>query len=177
MAVRLWLVLLSFLAAQPAFAQTALSDVELTTARVETVIAAYPLMRVRMEELDSEFEGSADAGAAASSLQTLALAGGVSGALNSAAAENGFADFMDWVTTTHAVFLAHAFAQDGGMDAQVQDALDNIDRQPGLSAAQKEQMKAMILQSMGVIEQVRPPDGHIAAVAPYHDQIEQMLRE
>ena len=177
MAARIWLVLLSIFVAQPALGQTPAPGVALTPARVETVIAAYPLMRAELEELDTGFDDSADADSVASSLQALALAGGVNAALNSAAVENGFADFMDWVTITQAVFLAHAFAQNGGMDAQVQEALDSIDSQPGLTAAQKEQMKAMILQSMGVVDQMRPPDENVAAVGPYHDQIELMLQE
>jgi hypothetical protein len=178
MVARLLLVLAAFLFAAPSTAQTpGLADVALTPARVETVITAYPLMRSRLAELDQEFEGYGDADSLASSLQALALAGAASGALNAAAQDHGFADFMDWVSTTNAVFVAHAFAQHPGLNAEVQAALDGIDSQPGLSAAQKEQMKAMILQSMGTLDAMRPPDENIAAVASHHDEIEAMLQE
>jgi hypothetical protein len=178
MATRLLVVLAAILFAAPSLAQTpGLPNVVLTPARVETAVAAYPPMRDRLAEFDDEFDGYGDADTLASSLQALALAGVASGALNAAAQDNGFADFMDWVSTTNAVFMAHAFAEHPGMDAEMQQALDQIDSQPGLSAAQKEQMKQMLMQSMGTLEAIRPPDENIAAVAPYHDAIEAMLAE
>lgn len=177
MVVRLCLILLSFFVAQPTLAQTSLPDVSLTSVRVEAVITAYPLMRERLETLDAEFDDVDDADSVASSLQALAIFGSANSALNSAAQDNGFADFMDWLSATNAVVMAHAFGQNGGMDAQMQEALEGIDNQSGLSDAQKEQMKAMILQSMGVIETMRPPEENIAAVEPYHDAIEAMLEE
>jgi hypothetical protein len=178
MAMRLLFVLAAILFIAPSLAQTpGLPDVVLTPARVETVVTAYPLMRDRLAELDEQFDGYGDADTLASSLPALALAGAASGALNAAAEDHGFADFMDWISTTNAVFMAHAFAQHPEMDADVQAALDGIDSQPGLSAAQKEQMKTMILQSMGTLEAMRPPDENLAAVAPYHDAIEAMLQE
>jgi hypothetical protein len=177
--LRIVLVLLAFALAAPLRAQTMgdLQAVELTPERVEAVIAAYPPMRARLEEMDARFGSEGDADSVASQLQALAIAGGVPGVLDAAAVEVGFAGFMDWLGTTYAVLYAHAFARQPEMDSQMQQALAQIETSPGLSAAQKEQMKAAMLQSMGAVQAMRPSDQNVAAVAPYADEIEALLGE
>jgi hypothetical protein len=173
----LFAVAVMIASAAPSGAQApALAEVALTPERVETVIAAFPQMRTRLEEMDAQFDSGA-ADDVASQLQALALLGSTQGALNSAAIGLGFADFLDWLATTNAVFMAHAFAKSPDMDAQMQQTLAQIDSQPGLSAEQKQQMKSAIHQSMGALQTMRPPEENIAAVEPYSAKIEAMLKE
>jgi hypothetical protein len=178
MALRYLLALFAFLVASPAFAQGGSESITLTAERVEAVIAAFAPMRAELRELDESFGSDADANNYSSQLQALAIAGGVSGAVDSAAQENGFASFLDWVNHTNAVLIAHVFAANASkMDAEMQQALAQIDSQPGMSDAQKEQMKQMLMQSMAAVDAARPPEENIAAVMPYHDQIEAILAE
>jgi hypothetical protein len=175
MSLRLVCVFLASLFAASSSAQTSLPSVVLTPERVEAIVTSFVPLRDRLRELGAEFETAGDAGKYSAQLQALAMMGAASSVFDDAAREYGFADFQDWVATTNSVILAHAFAQNPEMDADVQQALDQIDSQQGMSAEQKEQMKAMILQSMGAIETMRPPEENIAAVAPYAAEIEAML--
>ncbi|MGH6926422.1 MAG: hypothetical protein ACRED5_22060 [Propylenella sp.] len=177
MAFRLLIVLVALLFATVARALTpGPAEMPLTPEKVEAVVTSFPLMRERLAEIDRSFSGNSDAEALASSLQALSLVGAANNALNVAAQRQGFASFLDWLNTTYAVIFAHAFARPD-MDAELKQALDNIDAQQALSAEQKEQMKAMIRQSMGAVDAVRPPQANIEAVAPYHDEIEAMLED
>jgi hypothetical protein len=169
-------VVLIALFAAPSEAQTPFPEVTLTTDRVEAVISAYGPMRERIEAIGADVETSGDSGDVAQALRAMATAGAVGSALDSAAQDHGFEGYMDWVATTYAVFTAHAFAREP-VDEQIQQALDAIENNNSLSAAQKEQMKQMLLHSMGVVESMRPSDENLAAVEPYGEQLEAVLAE
>jgi hypothetical protein len=171
----LFVVLIAFFAA-PTAAQTPFPQVALTTDRVEAVISAYGPMRERIEEIGADLEASGEAGDVAEELQALAMAGTVGSALDDAAQAYGFDGYMDWAATTYAVFAAHAFAKNPP-DAEIQEALDQIESNESLTAAQKEQMKQMLLHSLGAMQAMQPSDENLAAVEPYGDQLEAVLAE
>lgn len=176
MPLRSLLVILIALFAAPSQAQAPIPQVALTGDRVEAVIAAYAPMRERIEAIGADFESSGDANDVAKGLRAIAAAGAVTGALDGAAQEHGFDGYMDWIATTYAVFTAHAFARNPP-DAQIREALDKLESNTDLSDAQKEMAKQMLLHSMSVAETMKPSDQNLAAVEPYHDDLEAILAE
>lgn len=176
MPLRTLLVVLIALFAAPSEAQTPFPEVTLTTDRVEAVISAYGPMRERIEAIGAGFESSGDSGDVAQALRAMATAGAVGSALDSAAQAHGFQGYSDWVATTYAVFVAHAFAKNPP-DAKIQEALDQIESNDSLTAAQKEQMKQMLLHSLGAMQAMQPSDENLAAVEPYGERLEAILAE
>jgi hypothetical protein len=176
MTLRLLFVAMTFLFANPLWAQNPFADITLSPERVEAAIAAYMPMRDRIEAMSGEFEASGDAGDVAQQLQALAMLG-AGGMLDGTAQEYGFDGYADWLGTTYAVFMAHGFAQHPELDADVQEALARIDSETSLSDAQKEQMKQMLQHSLGAIAAMRPSEANLAAVAPYQAEIQALLEE
>jgi hypothetical protein len=152
-------------------------EVTLSPEKVEAVLAAYSPMRDHIEDLGTRFEADGNAADFAQRLAGLGALATASATLDGTAQEHGFDDYMDWLGVTYAVFLAHGFAEHPEVDDDLQKALDEIEEQDGLSAAQKEQMRQMLLHSMGALAAMRPPEENIAAVTPYRDEIEAILME
>jgi hypothetical protein len=162
----------AFAAEPPLFPEVALSS-----EKVEAVLASYSPMRDHIEEFGAEFEADGNAAEFAQRLAGLGALSTAGSVLDDTAQEYGFDGYMDWLGVTYAVFLAHGFAEHPGVDDDLQKALDEIEKQDGLSAAQKEQMRQMLLHSMGALAAMRPPEENIAAVTPYRDEIEAILME
>lgn len=180
MALRVLSVVLCTLFAGASSAQslpTPFPEVLLSTERVEAVLSAYAPMRDGIKELGADFEADGDAGDVAQRLHALAVMGTAGSSLDGIAQNFGFDGYLDWMATTYAVFMAHGFSQHPAMDAELAEALAHIEAEPSLSPSQKEQMRQMLLHSMGALASMRPSDANLEAVAPYHDQIEAVLSE
>jgi hypothetical protein len=61
------------------------------------------------------------------------------------------------------------------MDAQMAEAIAQVQNNPNLSDAQKEMMMQQMQASMGAVAMMRPSQENVDAVAPYADQIQAML--
>lgn len=149
------------------------NQVPLTGAIVEAVIASYPAVKQTADELSAQYGdvggGGDDPGAAFGAWMAVSAA---HGALNSTVQQYGFADYMTWVNTLTSTVFAYTFAEQGGaMDAQMAEAVAQIQNNPSLSDAQKEMMLQQIQASMGAVAAMRPPQANVDAVAPYADQL------
>ena len=153
------------------------NQVPLTPAIVEAVIASYPVAKQTADDLSTQYgdvgSGGNDPGAAFAAWLAV---GGAVGAMNGAVQPYGFADYQTWVGTLTSVIFAHTFAAEGGnMDAQMAEAIAQIQNNPNLSDAQKEMMLQQMQASMGAVAMMRPSPENVDAVAPYADQIAAML--
>lgn len=160
--------------ASPAVAQI-VPQVELTTQSVEGIIASYPEVKAKADELKATYDvpEGGDIGSAWGAWMAYSDA---MGQFNGVVQPYGFADFQTWVTTLVSVSIAYSFAKDGGqIDASMQQALDQIKNNPNLSDAQKEVMLQQLQASLGVVSAMAPSQANIDAVTPYMDQIAEVL--
>lgn len=156
----------------PASAQ--MTQVPLTSASVEAVIASYPAVKQTAEALEAQYGNIDDSGDPGAAWGAWLAVGGAHGALNSSVQSYGFADFPTWVATVSSVAMAYGFAEQGGndsIDAQMAEALAQIQNNPNLTDAQKEMMLQQMQASMGAVAMIRPSEENVAAVAPYIDQL------
>jgi hypothetical protein len=160
-------------------AQMPMSDqTTLTPAIVESFIASYPVVRETTDSLSQQY-GIGDSGDDPSSAwQAWLGVGAAQGALNAACQSYGFQDFGQWVGTFVSIATAYAFAKEGqDTNAEMQQALADIQNSPNLSDAQKAMMVQQMQAVMGMMGIIMPPQENVDAVRPYIDQLTVLFDE
>jgi len=168
-------LLAAFLLSVPA-ATAQIQQVPLSADMVQRVIVSYPGLKAKAEELGKRYDAP-DEGFA-EGLQAWMMASSLHGELNTLAGQYGFDSFLGWLQTVYSVAQAYAFAQGGDkMDAQIAEALAQIDSNPNIPAAQKEMLRQQIQASAAMIGGMRPSQENIDAVTPFLDQLKPVLEE
>ena len=165
--------------ASAAQAQGMPQSIPLTPQSVEGVIASYPGVRAAADALQAQYgDVGDDDGDVASAFSAWAAVSDAQGQLNAAVQPHGFPDYMTWVQTLSSVAIAYAYVREGGnMDDQTSQAVQAIQNNPNLSAAQKEMMMQQMQAMMGAIDSMRPPQGNLDAVSPYVGQLQQLFED
>lgn len=167
------MLLAALAVAAPATAQMG-TQVELTPQSVEGIIASYPEVKAKADELRAKYHvpdsnGGDNIGKAWGAWLAY---GDAMSQFNAVVQAHGFTDFQNWLQTLVSVATAYSFAKNGPeMDSGMQTAVDQIKNNPSLSDAQKKQMIDAMTASMGVLSAMKPSDNNLKAVEPYMDQI------
>lgn len=88
---------------------------------------------------------------------------------------HGFSSYVDWLGAARSLALAYGFAKSGKtpqeLSGQADKALAEIRANPKLTAAQKQQMEALVMQQMGTLKHLQPPAGNIAIAKEMESEI------
>lgn len=93
---------------------------------------------------------------------------------------HGFSSFPEWVKVAQTVVITYSFVRSGdnppgGLAPQAQKALDEIDKDPSMSAEQKAQIKAMMQQQMAMARRLQPLPENVTLVKSMLPQISKVL--
>ena len=81
---------------------------------------------------------------------------------------NGFSDYLEWIKVAQTVAVTYSFVRSGekpgGLAPQAQKALDEIDKDPNMSAEQKAQIKAMMQQQMAFAKKLQPKPENVMLI-------------
>ncbi len=159
----------------PAAAQAGIGSIALTPTLVEGLIASLPVVRTLSDTLRARYNIPDGGGAPGTAFGAMLAFQGAMGDLNGAVAPYGFENFGQWVQALAAAATAVAWAENGGADAQIAQAIQAIRDNPNIPAAQKEMMVQMVQSQAGALAAVRPSPENLAAVAPYAAQLRAVL--
>jgi len=163
-----------------AFASTAQDGTAaqlLTPATVEELIASYPEVKARADELreQDDFRDQSSGGAA---WRAWAESEEASAELDAIVQAHGFQDFPTWVRVLSVTAQAYAFAESGeDLDIRLSEALARIESDPDISEVQKEMMRQQLQHSADAIAAMKPSQGNIDAVKPYVGQLGQLFED
>lgn len=165
------------LASAPAQAQLAAgSNYVLTPQIVENFISSYGPVRQRAEELGDENQSLPDDASPVDTFSAYLGAQGAMNELNGVTNQYGFSDFHDWLNAMSAIVSAYTFVQDGGgMDAQMAQAIAQVQNNPNMTQQQKDAILAQLGVATQSINAMRPSQENLDAVTPYANEIETML--
>lgn len=157
------------LTATPAIAQ---AQVELTDQTVVNFIASYPEVMGVADELEKQNNSSLETGDdPAAALGAALMFEGAMGKLDGAVSAHGFANYMEWIQVLSAVATAYAYYRDGGVDSQLQQAMDEINANPSLNADQKKMMVEQIKAASASMAATRPSQATIDAINAHADEL------
>jgi hypothetical protein len=159
-------------------------QVPLSPALVERFMASYEPVKAFNAQYDQEWRDENFSDPTLSSVermrQTLEAHGALK-AFNALVAQYGFAGVEDWWVVACSTMIAYGFSEPGHdpakAKAEVERALQDLDKKPGLSPAQKIKYRAALTQSLENYEALEPPSGNIAVVTPYRAKLKTLLGE
>lgn len=143
-----------------------MEDVALSGDMVENFIKSYPEVKAASEAIAKKYDldtGGDGANAWGAWMTATAAWGELNGVVNS----YGFDGFKQWLQVTMTIAKAHAFAEEGGVDAGLAQAMEEIKNNPDLPAAQKKMLLDQMEGTMAAVGGIRPSQENIDAVAPY----------
>lgn len=173
-----WLIaaFIGFGMAFASHAQDGTAPTILTPATVENLIASYPVVKEKADQLQEQFDVPDADGAAAWRAWT--AVGGAKAQLDDTVRSYGFSDFTAWVGALSATAQAYAFTESGeDIDGQMAEALKRIESDPNIPAAQKEMMRQQFQHSAAAIAAMKPSQASIDAVRPYIEQLGKLFEE
>lgn len=92
---------------------------------------------------------------------------------------NGFSSFPEWLKVAQTVAITYSFVRSGekpgGLAPQAQKALDEIDKDPNMSAEQKAQIRAMMQQQMAFAKTLQPKPENVTLIKSMLPQITSAL--
>ncbi len=150
-------------------------QVELNETTVRNLIASMPEMKTAVEKYEGLDDGELnDANSVAEALMQIQAAG----ELDSVVQKYGFADMSGWFATMTSVAMAHTFAkEDVDIDAQLQEAIEGIRSNDGMSDEQKQMFIAQIESSFGALKAMQPSQQNIDAVKPFAAELEEFFND
>ncbi|MEM8744980.1 MAG: hypothetical protein AAGF14_10125, partial [Pseudomonadota bacterium] len=142
-----------------------LQQVTLTKAQVEGFIKTLP----EFERLGKKYDkGQAGDSGPMDSATRLFEFQAAHAEIQKVLTANGFSDYLEWVKVAQTVAITYGFVKSGeepgGLAPQAQKALDEIDKDPNMSADQKAQIKAMIQQQMAFAKTLQPKPENVTLV-------------
>ena len=151
-------------------------QVILTRAQVEGFVKSLP----EFERLGKKYDKgqSADAGPmdAASRLFQYQAA---HAEMQTVLTANGFSSYPEWIKVAQTVAITYSFVRSGekpgGLAPQAQKALDQIDKDPNMSAEQKAQIKAMMQQQMAFAKTLQPKPENVTLIKSMLPQISAVM--
>ncbi|MCW5697456.1 MAG: hypothetical protein KIS96_12080 [Bauldia sp.] len=167
-------------AAVPAAAQMGLPGEQYLLSEEEVVafIASYPEIAAAMETLDERYDLPED------EVDSPAGAIAAMGAYQEAMAEldgvvvpYGFDGFLHWTQVFSAIAVAYAYAMSGGMDAQMAEALAQIEADPNIPEDQKAAMRQMFASQAAMLAANAPPQQNIDLVTEHLEALDAIMTE
>lgn len=150
---------------------------KITSADVNRFISSFPDIKEDLEELDIKYV-QAD--------NNLTMPEGVEilNKVNVIVQKHGYEDYTDFLVKAGTIITAYTAVEmgreAGSVQPEIQQAIQEIDKNPNLTSEQKKQMKEALIQSSKAMEDYSKSastDENIAAVKPYTSQIKQMLED
>lgn len=167
------------IASGPALAQAGAygQNVTLSPEIVGNFVASYPEVEALADQLDDQYDVPENGGDSPADAMAGYLAyQGAMAQFDQLVQQYGFAGFTEWLPVMSAVVSAWTFAEQGGnMDAQMAEAIAQIQNNPGLSDAQKEMLLEQLGAAAANLGAAAPPQENIDAVEPYAAEIGAMF--
>lgn len=158
-------------------AQDSATPTILTPAMVENLIASYPVVKEKVDQLREQFDVPDDADGAAAWRAWTAV-DGAKAQLDDTVRSYGFSDFSAWVRALSITAQVYAFTGSGeDIDSQMAEALQRIESDPNISEAQKEMMRQQLSHSVTAITAMKPSQASIDAVKPYAEQLSRLFEK
>lgn len=151
-------------------------QIELTAAMVEAFLDTYP----QIESLGEEFErqygyAGADPEDPAGFAMAYARYAEARERMEAILSQHGIGSMEEWGRIAYSVMIAYSFAEGGenigGMDDEMAEAIEQIRRDPGIPADQRDHLVASLEAQMEQLRQLRPSAGNIALAAQYAERI------
>ncbi|MDA7948323.1 MAG: hypothetical protein MPJ78_12705 [Hyphomicrobiaceae bacterium] len=153
-----------------------LQQVTLTKAQVEGFLKSMPEFDRLGKKYDKGNTSNASPMDAASRLGQFQAA---RAEMQKVLTANGFASYPEWIRVAQTVALTYSFIRSGDspqqLAPQAQKALDEIDKNPNMSAEQKAQIKAMMQQQMAMARSLQPKPENVALVKSMLPQISAVM--
>lgn len=148
----------------------------LTKDLVKRFLSAYPDLKALSKKYGKGTARGSNAGqGAADSVWEGLQAQAAKSEVESIVKAHGFSSYDDWIGIARSIALAYSFAKSDKspqqLSGQADTALAAIRANPNLSAAQKQQMEAMVAQQLGQLNQLKPPAGNLAIVKEMESEI------
>lgn len=156
-------------------AQSESETIKITTSDVNRFIASFPDIKQDLEVLDVNYIQPDN---------NITLPEGVEilNKVNAIVQKHGYADYTDFVLKAGTIINAYTAVEmgreAGSIQPEIQEAINEIEKNPYYTAEQKKQMKDALIQSSKAMEdysESASTDENIQVVKPYTDQIKQML--
>lgn len=149
----------------------------LTPVIVENLIASYPKVKAKVDDLKAQYDVAGDL-SGATTWRAWAGVNGAKSQLDAIVRAYDFADFPSWVRAFSVTAQAYAFTQSGAdLDRKMAEALARIENDPNLPEAQKEMMRQQLRHSADAIAAIKPSQESIDAVTPYAEELKQLFDE
>jgi hypothetical protein len=153
----------------PAAAQMGMPGEEqhlLTEEEVVAFIESYPEISVALETIEERYDlPDEEADSPADAMAAMGVYQEAMGELDAIVIPYGFEGFLHWTQVFSAIAVAYAYAMNGGMDAQMAEALAAIENDPNIPEDQKEAMRQMFAGQAAMLAASAPPQENIDLVS------------
>ena len=171
------LITLVFVSIFCAYAQEDSETIKITTAEVKRFVTSFPEIKTDLEAIDVQYVQSDN---------NITMPEGVEilNKVNKIVQKHGYTDYTNFLVEAGTILSAYTAVElgreSGSVQPEIQEAIDEIEKNPHYTAEQKKQMKDMLIQTSKTMEDYSKSastDENVAVVKPYVDQIRQMLEE
>lgn len=170
-------LLVGVMFACPGRAQDGARSSLLTPEIVENLIASYPKVKAKVDDLKVQYEVAEDLSGTAA-WRAWADVNGAKSQLDDVVRAYNFSDFPSWARALSVTAQAYAFTQRGAdLDRKMAEALARIENDPNVPEAQKEMLRQQLRHSAEAIAAIKPSQGNIDAVTPYAEELKQLFDE
>jgi len=157
--------------------QMGFQQVALSQTMVRQFLSSYPQLQSLRKKYESQAPSSADgSGKSGNPAPSYATSAAARAEMQAMLSSSGFSDLSEWTKVATSLSLAYGFVKSGknieDLSTQTNRAIENIQKNPKMPDAQKQQVIAMMRQQMG---RFSPLPGNVELVQSMIDEIKPVM--